>query len=776
MGKIMVLFRTGILSLAAWVLCVLFTLPTVHAGPTFMYSPDLASQGYSVTGGEVSSTRYGKGWKALTTQAEEVESRVQHAIDYRNIPVNVDAGTIDFLVEREEPVGDPTRWEALVAMADPNLEGAYPFELVVYVEWNSKLDGNPALHVDATGQTAGKTEKVWGRIIPFSVPVDPGEQVHIRISWGPDGPASNRIVFNGIEARHYYLPDGVTESPRDGSLAAFLPDLVHLRIGNSLQSPLYGTILYGTVLYDEVLAPDLPYGYGLPEISGVSHNGFEVAGYSGKLVAGDAITVTMVAEPGGTAAFDLGPIVAHPMTESATDPGTYTGIHIIKYGEEVEDGQVIGHFTSAAGLAARSVAAERTVTLDPRIYLLVETDGDLLPADEVSTAGITVRAADANGKPVRDHELRLTMSTTDEYTGTVGGGTFADNVGGQLEVRWGGVTDSFGEVTAQYVSGFAAKTILVSAKDMVTGDIGVGHVRSFIEGTVDIVVRSAAARALAVAGTLEVKLSRDWLTADGMSRSRITAVAKDAAGNPVQGHSIAFNLLGDNGNIRVVQSRTDNRGRATADYIAGTRIGLVQIQIRDLTAGTSALVSIELRPDAPAEIALSADPPELFTDDARGSLITARVTDVNGNPNADTDVLFEMIAGSGTLSADRSVTDARDGVADVTFYPGSDPGVNTIKATVISRVPLPEELDTAGGAIFMHGLADEPVRLEVVRWLVEAGSEVVKGQELVVLEDRRGTVYTLNAPREGTLSVFTAEEGDRVEYGQTLGYVISLPE
>jgi len=53
---------------------------------------------------------------------------------------------------------------------------------------------------------------------------------------------------------------------------------------------------------------------------------------------------------------------------------------------------------------------------------------------------------------------------------------------------------------------------------------------------------------------------------------------------------------------------------------------------------------------------------------------------------------------------------------------------------------------------------------------------VVEGQALVTLEDRSDIIYTVVAPRDGTVSTFVAEERDRVEYGDTLGYVIEIAE
>ena len=692
------------------------------------------------------------GWRSSIPGDSEVDAEYLY-FDLSRTPLNPEEGSIVATLYR----GEKYSTEAVFSLADEKRHRMWVFQ----VEWNDPV---PAVRIYDTGPG----HVLPGGLIPFPGPVAPGDKVEIAVSWKID-----RFVIriNGVALA--VTPIDI-EDFRDTLRRA-----KYLIVGAETDSDIPGgawsqmnSLLTAFTVHDV---------FGVfrntrPVVKSVSHNIFSVAGYSGKLVAGDKFTVTVVAEPGGTATFDLGPIQDHVMTEDPDKPGTYTGVHIVKYGEDVEDDHVVGYFVDNNGIAADSVAVLKPVTVDTRVYMDVKTSNDLMPADEKSKVGVTVVAKNANGVAVRKHPLLFTLSTTDEYTGILGGGTFEKMVGGEIDVDWNGVTDSFGEVTAQYLSGFAAKTILVSARDMVSGDVGVGYVRSYIDGTVDVLVRRPRAVALGLAGSMDVTASRDWLTADGSSRSRITAVVKDRDGSPVEGDQVKFTLLGTNGFVNAIKSLTDSRGRATADYIAGTVIGQVQIEVRDMTAGHSAVISIELRSDAPAEVALSADPGEVFTDDKAGSVITAKVTDANGNPNFNTDVLFEVASGSGSMSAPKAVTDEKGGIASVNFLPGSEPGVSTIKATVISRAPTADEIAAAEGAVFLYGLANDPGRLEVVEWYAEPGDDVVEGEDLLKLEDRHGTFYTVKSPREGTLATFVAEERDRVEYGQTLGYVLPVPE
>ncbi|MDF1524704.1 MAG: hypothetical protein P1S59_00300 [bacterium] len=678
-----------------------------------------------------------------------------------------DSGTIELRLIRRNvrPI------ETLFTLVDDR--GAPLFMAQVFWE-GTFVKGSPEInfegfmsdHVWSSDWSAPRfgQSRVVASTLPLGEPIAPGGVLHVAMTWGPEEGDC------GFHLNGRTLPIVV---PQPFKMDEILKRTNRLVVG---AEPIQGT----DGGYEHLNSPllflrtyDEPINPFVPVISLVRHNGFHVAGYSGKLVTGDTVSVTLKGDAYQTASFDLGHHIGVPMNELPGSSGTYTGSLSIGWSDGEIQEAVVGHLVSPEGLEAAQVPSERVVDVDARVFTDVKVAEEILPADESSSSDVSVIITDANGNAIQGHELKLTMSTTDEYTGIAGSGTLEDLVGGDLDVDWGGMTDSFGAVTARYVSGFAAKTILVSAKNMTSGDVGIGYVRSFIEGSVDIVVTEPKVRALSVAGTMDISLSREWLTADGRSRSRITAVVRGADGEPVSGHTVRFTLLGDNGSIRVVQGKTDSRGRAFADYIAGIVMGQVQVEVRNLTSGMVTVVPIELRPDAPAKIVLLAKPGEVTT--GGETKVTARVTDANGNPNSSVDVLYEIAAGTGEISAVSVATDG-EGIADAVFTAGNFPGIVTVRGTVTSRVPTDDEISAAEGAVFLYGLDEDPGRLDVVQWLVKAGDEVMEEQELVLLEDRVDNVYTVVAPRDGIMSVFTAEVRDRVEYGDTLGYILPLAE
>jgi hypothetical protein len=511
-----------------------------------------------------------------------------------------------------------------------------------------------------------------------------------------------------------------------------------------------------------------------PVISKASHDGFTVAGFSGKLVAGDVLTVTLEGEPQGYASFEIPGVAGFvPMAESATRPGTYTGTYTVGWSDEGRDLPLLVTLADEAGNEATATAG-RPVSFDTRVRLLVSARDSLLPADRKATTRLVAKATNANGDDVSGHELALTLSTTEEYTGVVGGGRLEDREARKddvdnVEVRWGGVTDNFGEVAATYTAGFAAKTALLLAKNLTTGDVGAGWLNTYVASTVALEILPRAARGTPDRAILRLTADPGWLTADGRSTSRVKAVLTDLAGNPLVGQRVTFALGSDNGRLRVLRSGlTDEQGLAEAEYRAGTLAGFVTLTAASREHGVTAAVQLELRADAPAKIELVASAQKLISGDK--ATLSVTVTDIHDNPNIGVPVTFALLQGSGSLAAPSLSTD-RNGQGAVAFTAGA-PGIAVIEARHTSRAPNEEELRRVYGTVFVPRLAprQERDRVRIVEWLVKPREEVAKGQPLVTLEGGTGT-WTLASPEKGVFVRQIKHRRDRVELGDTLGYV-----
>ncbi|WP_025322891.1 Ig-like domain-containing protein [Deferrisoma camini] len=609
---------------------------------------------------------------------------------------------------------------------------------------------------------------------PFGKPVKPGENVTITVTG-----QSGATVTADLGTLAAGLP--LTEAGRTGRYTGTYT-VTDADVGPT--KTLHRVVVHVADAYgsSERAGPELAV-VGLdalndttpPVIASAENDFFSVAGFSGRLVAGDVLTVTMKGEAGGYASFSIEGVAADvPMTE--VEPGTYRGAYTVEWDDEGTEVPVMVRLADDAGNETTQ-AAGRPVSFDTRVRLVVTARDTLLPADRKSTTRLVAKAVDANGDEVSGHELALTLSTTSEYTGVVGGGRIegkearmedADDV----EVRWGGVTDAFGEVTATYTAGFAAKTALIVAKDLTTGDVGAGWLHTYVASTVAIELVPRARKGMEDRAVLRVTAEPAKLTADGRSTSRIKALLLDLQGNPIEGARVRFALGNDNGRLRVLRGgRTDGRGLAEAEYRAGTAIGTVTITASAKEWGVTGSVQIVLMSDAPAKIDLVAEAERLPADGRSETGLSVRVTDIHGNPNHEVPVAFTVLRGDGEVGPATVLTD-RNGEARVVFRAGRRPGTVVVEARHTSREPTDAELRRIYGTVFVPRLEErqERDRIKVSEWLVEPGDEVEKGEPIVILEGRKAS-WTLTAPEKGVFVRRVKHRRDRVELGDTLGYV-----
>jgi len=390
----------------------------------------------------------------------------------------------------------------------------------------------------------------------------------------------------------------------------------------------------------------------------------------------------------------LTPRFAIPVKETAT-AGQYLAEYEIETSMFLENGYVSGYMIDQAGNYSEIIHTEDYLTIDTSTHLEVICDPTTVPADSKSKAKVEVVVTNARGRYVEEREVELKMFTTEEYTGIVGVGVFEQDEYGELRTLFRSKTNSRGTVQASYTAGFAAKTVIIRAQDKVTGQVAANYITSFINETVSIELAPVLGRVSAGDFFMTLTAEPDHLTADGVSRSKITATVKDATGEPVAGHRISFSITdGPGGRLNTTQPVTDADGKAFAIYTAARKIGTVEITAVDTTAGISAKVYIILMSDAPAKIELTATPAKLPADGHSTALIEALVSDINDNPNRGTLVEFSIISGQGSLSSKSETTDFL-GKAKTTFTAGTEPGTVVINARVTSKVPSAEEMEQA---------------------------------------------------------------------------------
>lgn len=766
-------------------LLMLAILPaTVQAKP--LVEEDFSSRSKGVVHGGTIVNHPGKGraWNA-TRGGHATESPEYVVYKMSELGADPGKGTIELFLQRQEtsPI------ESLFSFVDNTGNRLFALRL----EWNAEPGQSssptfsffqnpelPNLWYIRLPESADGASYWESPYIPLGRTISAGQWIHVVMTWGP---GANALYVDGRKIA------AIAREPH--SMSRIIGRADRLVVGGTPSPKIFAvdgaydmsvSPIRGFKLHDAII----PGGTrSTPSfITTVSDDAFKIPGISGKLVAGETVTATLVAQPGGTASFDMGRVKGIPMTELSADPGapgkapvlegTYSGSYTIKPGDDFVDGVIVGQFVSSDNVAAEPMASASRWTIETKPIVTFSIGSKDLPADSGTRSRIKLTAKDANGNPLKGRNIKLTLSTTDEYTGTVGAGDFGKQVGASVETRWKGATDAWGEVEFDYVAGFAAKTVILQAKDLDSGGVSVDYITAYKEASIDIALtppRSLAAARRGTQYTIKVEASRTQLTADGKSRSVIRATVNDPNGKPVVGDSVTFSLSSPNGTLRTITGVTDTTGTATAEYIAGKKIGIVVISATDTIRNVSGNVSILLLADAPAKIILKARPESLPADGNSKADIQVKVTDVNDNPNKDTKVEFKVTQGVGKLDYPERVTDTF-GDALNRFTAGTTPGIATILATVRSKVPTSDELLKARNVLFVpYNEGEDTVRIE--KWLKKKGDTVLLGEPIVeytIGRDRE--IRKIVAPYDLTMGEILVEYWDDAEMGQTLATVV----
>ena len=755
----------------------------------------------------------GKGWNQ-----SELAAASPLAVSF----AGVSRGSISFDLQRS---GDAAGRETVFALLDP----AGIQVLRLRVSWTS-ASGQRNPEFSFRGPGSGEEYRrygmgLWGPVVELDRPVAHGTWIHVDLTWDD----TSRIYTVYVDGRAQlkqsggYQPGKLfsaemlerfnRELEREGKLKAFdsrplnvfLSEVVAVQFGSSgpplptvagartpppgkTRPSLRNALLDNFIVYgDEIPLAGRTRPVAAPAIASVEHDAARTSGFSGKLVAGNTLRVTMDGTPGATGTFDVAhypdlggkitldwrgwgvyledkaffeenevdlrevegyrvyastapfdaaapglepraelavgvqsytcefldadtpyylavvarmrngttrtvvaPIAHRPLTEAA--PGSYAGTYQAGWMDHYPRAVAVGRLATAGGAAA--LIDPKPFAIDPGLNIAVVAEPNVLKADEVSKAKVSVTVTDANGNPVSGHKLKFVLATTSQYTGVVGGGDFADQVGGKIaENRWL-ETDLFGKAEVMYLAGFAAKTAIIVARDMVSNSTGSGWVRTYIQATAQLELEPVQAAAAMAAGCeITVASSDDWLTADGKSQARITARVT-CNDRPAEGHRVEFAVSSGAGTIRAVKETTDRNGEARAVYTAGKKIGIALVTATDTTAGISGTVPIELRSDAPAKIAVRVDPDKLPADGRSRAELSVLVTDINNNPNDNVEVEYQIAGGSGSVRDDKKTTDRR-GESATQYTAGRSAGTVTFEITVRSTAPNEAELEKA---------------------------------------------------------------------------------
>ncbi len=395
------------------------------------------------------------------------------------------------------------------------------------------------------------------------------------------------------------------------------------------------------------------------------------------------------------------------------DPGTYESEYTVLPTERIIQGYVFASLRDEFGQYSLPFRSSHTITMDTESRIEVRPLPPELKADSLSRGRVLALLKNARGRGIADRQVGVTLFASSEYTGLVGLGKLNQaDIGYVVNPLFGindptasgesyvFTTDGFGQISMEYQTGFAAKTIIFRAEDQITGDVGFGYLTSYLETQAQVEqylpIEQAKARMRARGQEyyLSLSASPQWLTADGVGRSQIKAELIDRTGTPVKGHRITFIVSMGDGYLQPREAYTDAGGKAEVKYVAGRSIGTVEITATDVTATPplGAKTHIILKSDAPAVLEVSVKPERIPADGKSTCTLTIKVTDINKNPCRGVAPSVRVISGGGKILKIDEITDF-SGQARAVYQAGKEPGTAKFNVRVTSKIPTSKELE-----------------------------------------------------------------------------------
>lgn len=166
----------------------------------------------------------------------------------------------------------------------------------------------------------------------------------------------------------------------------------------------------------------------------------------------------------------------------------------------------------------------------------------------------------------------------------------------------------------------------------------------------------------------------------------LAVLVLDQNGTAVSGVAVTFMVTTGGGTLSVKRAFTDVNGRAETMLTLGRQSGQIKVEaaVLGLEPVTFSVTGLAVPRTVTGPLGDQQEGPAGF---ALNEPFIVEVRDQNGNPLAGATVNFTVTAGGGTLSDTAATTDA-SGRASATLTLGSQPGTNTVVATVSELDPV----------------------------------------------------------------------------------------
>ena len=158
----------------------------------------------------------------------------------------------------------------------------------------------------------------------------------------------------------------------------------------------------------------------------------------------------------------------------------------------------------------------------------------------------------------------------------------------------------------------------------------------------------------------------------------------DEDGDPFEGATVKFSVLLGGGSLSARTPTTDADGQAESILTLGTALGTKKVQVNVEGISQVLVFSAEATttPSVPTVLSIvSGDNQTVLTGETLTNPFVVEVHDENSNPLENVTVNFAVLTGGGTLNTTTATTNA-NGQAESTLTLGSEPGTNTVEASV----------------------------------------------------------------------------------------------
>ena len=296
--------------------------------------------------------------------------------------------------------------------------------------------------------------------------------------------------------------------------------------------------------------------------------------------------------------------------------------------------------------------------------------------DPGSTATVTVTARDADGDAAANVSVTLSITT--------GGGTFAN---GTTSITVS--TGVNGTVTTSLTRGSTP-----GSNYFITASVPTGYTfQSALTQGERVIITGTQPPTGGQPTTTGPAAALDDYDGGGQFGSLNSPLAEllivevvDANDNPVENVRVRFRTTIGTGEFSPRTPRTDDEGLAATRF---TPTSTGRIRIVATVAGVTGTAAFNVQGGDPADalVKVSGDNQSGTPGNALANPFVVEVQDEDGNPLSGHTVSFEVTAGGGSLSETSDVSGA-NGRAQTTLTLGSEPGVNSVQASVSGVDPV----------------------------------------------------------------------------------------